>query len=343
MEDQRRRAMMEDQAPIAHGGALDEARQRFPLAPEPWIDLSTGINPVAYPLPEIPPDAWTRLPFKREEWELRQAAAIRYRAADAECVTAATGTQALIQIIPRLLRPCRVAVLAPTYAEHGIAWRREGHEVREVDRLDETASADVAIAVNPNNPTGRLIPVSALTAMAHALAQKGGLLIVDEAFMDVLDPSASLIQTLPPATLVLRSFGKMYGLAGLRLGFAVADRTLSTRLRALLGPWSVSGPAIAIGRAALSDDAWLDGARRRLSLDAERLDALLIGAGCQVLGGASLFRLVEHPSAQDIGDKLAGRGVLVRRFPQNCSWLRFGIPGSEQAWLRLEEALFLSR
>ncbi len=331
--------MTKDNSPIAHGGALDEARQRHPFAPEPWIDLSTGINPVAYPLPEIPPEAWMRLPFRREERDLRQAAAVRYGAADAESVIAAPGTQALIQIIPRLLGPSRVAVLGPTYAEHALAWKREGHEVYEVESLDETARADVVVAVNPNNPTGRVIPVGALSRMARALAERRGLLIVDEAFTDVLDPSASMIQALPPATLVLRSFGKMYGLAGLRLGFAVADAAMAARLRDLLGPWAVSGPAIAIGRAALGDDAWLVQARRRLSHEARRLDTMLAGAGCQVLGGTSLFRLVAHPLAQEIGDTLERHGVLVRRFPHEPAWLRFGIPGGEAAWRRLKEAL----
>ena len=334
--------MMEDEAPIAHGGALDEARRRYPLAPEPWIDLSTGINPIAYPLPVIPPEAWTRLPFKHEEWELRRAAAVRYGAADAESVAAAPGTQALIQIIPRLFGPSRVSVLGPTYAEHGIAWKREGHEVSEVESLDETATADVVVVVNPNNPTGRVIPISCLARKAEALADRGGLLLVDEAFMDALDPSVSVIRTLPPATIVLRSFGKMYGLAGLRLGFAVADEIMAARLRGLLGPWAVSGPAIAIGQAAVSDDVWLAQARRRLSLDAKRLDTMLAGAGCQVLGGTPLFRLAAHPFAHETGDTLAHHGVLVRRYSHAPTWLRFSIPGTEAAWLRLREALAAS-
>lgn len=333
---------MEDEAPIAHGGALDEARRRYPLAPEPWIDLSTGINPVAYLLPVIPPEAWTRLPFKHEEWELRRAAAVRYGAADAESVAAAPGTQALIQIIPRLFGPSRVSVLGPTYAEHGIAWKREGHEVSEVESLDETATADVVVVVNPNNPTGRVIPISCLARKAEALADRGGLLLVDEAFMDALDPSVSVIRTLPPATIVLRSFGKMYGLAGLRLGFAVADEIMAARLRGLLGPWAVSGPAIAIGQAAVSDDVWLAQARRRLSLDAKRLDTMLAGAGCQVLGGTPLFRLAAHPFAHETGDTLAHHGVLVRRYSHAPTWLRFSIPGTEAAWLRLREALAAS-
>jgi cobalamin biosynthetic protein CobC len=187
-----------------------------------------------------------------------------------------------------------------------------------------------------------VIPASSLAGKAEALADRGGLLLVDEAFMDVLDPSASVIRALPPATIVLRSFGKMYGLAGLRLGFAVANGVMAARLRGLLGPWAVSGPAIAIGQVALSDDLWLAQARWRLSLGAQRLDTVLVGAGCEILGGTPLFRLVAHPFAQEIGDTLAHYGVLVRRFSCARTWLRFSIPGTEAAWLRLREALAAS-
>ena len=332
--------MMEDEAPIAHGGALDEARKRYPLAPEPWIDLSTGINPVPYPLPALPPEVWARLPLGCEDFELRQAAAVRYGAPDAESIAAAPGTQALIQIIPRLVGRTRVAVLAPTYAEHRAAWEREGHDVREVETLSQAqAAANVVVVVNPNNPTGKVIPVEVLREAAHGLEQRRGLLVVDEAFMDVMEPFCSLIPALPQAAIVLRSFGKMYGLAGLRLGSAVADRGIAKRLRDLLGPWAVSGPAIAIGQAALSDNVWLAAARRRLARDARRLDEILQGAGCQVLGGTPLFRLAANPLANDLASTLGRHGVLVRRFSHEPTWLRFGIPGHETAWLRLQAAL----
>ncbi len=331
--------MTEDEAPIAHGGAIDEARLRYPFAPEPWIDLSTGINPIPYPLPALPPEIWARLSLRCEEWELKRAAARRYGAADPEGVAAAPGTQALIQILPRLVARSRVAILSPTYAEHAIAWKREGHHVCEVRTLAEAQAADVAVAVNPNNPTGRVIPPGELAQAALALAARGGLLIVDEAFMDVMEPSQSIVPRLPPATVVLRSFGKMYGLAGLRLGFAIAERTISRRLRSMLGPWAVSGPAVAIGAKALSDDAWLAEVRARLAADAGRLDKLLMRSGCQLVGGTPLFRLAAQPSAKSLLQELGRNGILVRHFPDEPSWLRFGIPGDEAAWRRLEAAL----
>ncbi|MBT3070418.1 threonine-phosphate decarboxylase CobD [Rhodomicrobium sp. Az07] len=348
---------------IAHGGAIDEARRRWPNAPKPWIDLSTGINPVAYPVPEIGAEAWTRLPLAAEERELLRAAAARYGATGADCVVAAPGTQALIQILPRLMaslsaRPIPnrgdtaehdegarpwVAVLSPTYAEHAAAWRREGHDVREVASLAETHGAGAVVVVNPNNPTGRLMAPEALSEWAASLARRGGLLVVDEAFADVSEPGASLVPVLPPSTIVLRSFGKMYGLAGVRLGFAMAEPALAARLRGMLGPWAVSGPALAIGTAALNDGAWLEAARLRLAADAARLDALLADSGCAIVGGTTLYRLVACAKAPALADSLGAHGILVRRFEYEPSWLRFGIPGSADAWKRLERALGVGR
>lgn len=284
-------------------------------------------------------ESWARLPFAREEWELRQAAALRYGAASAENIAASPGTQALIQILPRLVSRTQVAVVSPTYSEHGIAWKREGHAVREVKTLPEaSAGANAIVVVNPNNPTGRVFSVEELVRTAHDLEPRRGLLVVDEAFMDVIEPSQSVIPALPPATVVLRSFGKTYGLAGVRLGFAVADRIMARHLRDLLGPWAISGPAAAIGRVALADDAWLAQARQRLARDAERLDEVLAIAGCQPLGGMPLFRLAAYESAESLGNKLGDHGILVRRFAYEPSWLRFGIPEGEEAWRRLEQA-----
>jgi len=388
---ERRLALAQGDAPahgvIPHGGALDEAQRRWPNAAKPWIDLSTGINPVAYPLPAIGAGVWTRLPLASEERALRQAAAARYGAMHADNVVAAPGTQALIQILPRLVASSRqppqgagetdiadpsgarswVAVLSPTYAEHAAAWRREGHDVREVTSLAEAQGAAAVIIVNPNNPTGRLIASDTLAEWATSLARRGGLLVVDEAFVDVVDTNASLVGRLPPSTIVLRSFGKMYGLAGVRLGFAIAEPALAARLVGMLGPWAVSGPALAIGTAALDDSAWLEAARARLAADAARLDALLVRAGCVIAGGTPLYRLAvwapDRPQCESVpsrtnetipaqgranagtdtalalANRLGEHGILVRRFAYERSWLRFGIPGSEEAWQRLENAL----
>lgn len=324
--------------PVAHGGNIDAARRQFPDAPEPWIDLSTGVNPHPYPFSAPAAEAWTRLPQPSAELALREAAARRYGVPGAGMVVAAPGSQALIQAVPRLADSTDVVVLAPTYAEHAIAWARCGHRVVERGSLDDIGNARVVVVVNPNNPTGRGVAREELCRLATVLEQRNGLLVVDEAFAD-FEPGLSLAPQLPPAAIVLRSFGKAYGLAGLRLGFALAHQELAEKLRADLGPWCVSGPALTIGAAALIDTSWLETMRVRLGEACQRLDALLDGAGCKVSGGTHLFRLAQHPKAHSMADGLGRRGICVRRFAQQPTWLRLGLPGAEDAWTRLGRAL----
>ncbi len=324
---------------MLHGGDLDAARARFPAAPEPWLDLSTGINPVPYPCP--PPDAslWLRLPLASEAAALRQAAASAYGVPDPACVAPAPGTQILIETLPRLVAPGPVTVVGPTYAEHAAAWARAGHAVRAVADLAEAESAAVAVVVNPNNPDGRVHAAADLRATAARMAARGGLLVVDEAFCD-LEPVESLAPHLAPGLVVLRSFGKTYGLAGLRLGFALALPAAARRIAAALGPWAVSGPALAIGRAALADAAWRREAARARAADAARLDRLLARGGGTVLGGTALFRLARFPDAPGLHRRLGEAGIHVRRFPERPDRLRFGLPPADKgAWCRLGRVL----
>ena len=324
---------------IIHGGNIDDVRRRYPRAPEPWIDLSTGINPIPYPIPPVAPQAWSRLPTGADHRALLQSAARRYRLGDLATIVAAPGTQALVQLLPRCVQPCRVAILGPTYEEFALCWRRQGHEVHEVTEFAALCHADVAVIVNPNNPTGKALPRAALSSLAAALAHRGGMLLVDEAFIDACADGESVAPLLLPGAVVLRSFGKIYGLAGVRLGFAVAAADVAARLRAELGPWAVSGPAIALGIAALGDGAWLSRARQRLARDSPRLDAMLERANCTIVGGTPLFRLAAAAEAARLADGLAHHGIHVRRFAYAPSWLRFGLPGSDEAWHRLGAAL----
>lgn len=327
-------------APLAHGGSLGEARALFPYAPEPWIDLSTGINPVSYPVPPLPPHAFTRLPEPEALADLEARAARAYGVADSSLVVAAPGTQLLISLLPRLFPLHAVAVLGPTYGEHAAAWAQAGAAVTETSDFDALATADAAVLCNPNNPDGRRIAPERLVALARRMASRGGLVIVDEAFADLEPAPLSLAPHLPlPGAIVLRSFGKTYGLAGLRLGFALADEAIAARLRSGLGPWAVSGAAIAIGAKALADEAWRAATAERLAAQAKRLDALLESAGATVVGGTSLFRLAETPRAAELFDRLGRAGLFVRRFQTHPSWLRFGLPADDAQWQRLEAAL----
>ncbi|MDR3375862.1 MAG: threonine-phosphate decarboxylase CobD [Ancalomicrobiaceae bacterium] len=324
---------------VYHGGDLAGAAMRFPQAPRPWLDLSTGINPIPYPLPDLPSDVWTRLTPAADITELEAAAAAHFGAADAARVVAGPGTQALIQQLPRLRPARRVGILGFTYQEHGHVWQAAGTEVTVVEEFEALAAFDVAIIVNPNNPDGRLVHPEDLASLANRMADMGGLLVVDEAFVDVLAGAASFIPHLNAGAIVLRSFGKTWGLAGLRLGFAVAPPALADRLRRDLGPWAISGPAATIGTAAYADRAWLTATIARLARDAARLDRMLADAGFECLGGTPLYRLVAHADAAGWFERLGHAGILTRPFPARRDWLRFGLPGAEADWARLAAAL----
>jgi cobalamin biosynthesis protein CobC len=326
-----------------HGGNINAARLRFPRAPLPWIDLSTGINPFHYPIDAIAPDVWTRLPETSSRDALEAAARVAYGAGPAADVVSAPGTQALLQWLPKIVPARRVAVLGFTFGEHEACWRRSGAEVAEVNTPEELTAFDVAVVVNPNNPDGRIVPPPVLAETARALARQGGLLVVDEAFMDVIGQQHSLVPSLPSAgAVVLRSFGKAYGLAGLRLGFAVASPALAAPLRSAMGPWAVSGPAIELGRRALLDPIWIGDMVSRLRAAADRLDGLLLAAGFAVAGGTPLFRLAAHEAASAWFERLARCGILTRPFDAKPHWLRFGIPGAPAEWDRLEAGLHQS-
>ncbi|WNJ89731.1 threonine-phosphate decarboxylase CobD [Bosea sp. 685] len=322
---------------IWHGGDLATAQALFPDAPAPWVDLSTGINPLPYPLPSLPAALWQRLPGATEEAALLAAARAAYRVPESAGIVAAPGTQILIDLLPRLVAAGPVAVLGPTYAEHAQAWAKAGAEVRPVTDPDQAGEARSIVLVNPNNPDGRVVSRQGLAAMAARCAARGGLLVVDEAFAD-FTPEVSILPELPPATLVLRSFGKTYGLAGLRLGFAICDPALTSALRAAMGPWAVAGPALHIGATALADSLWLAQAGAARAADAARLDALLAPHG-RIVGGTALFRLLETGGAPALFAHLGRHGLYLRRFQNNVRWLRFGLPGQASEWTRLEAAL----
>lgn len=311
-----------------HGGNLDAARTRY--GEGEWIDLSTGINRVPYPLPAIPAVAWTALPDRAAMAGLVGAAQAAY-ATGAEVLPVA-GAQAAIQMIPRAFPAGLARVLGPTYNEHAAALRGAGWRVEEVAGISALAGADLAVVVNPNNPDGSCHAPEAL----RRLAGQVGRLVVDESFADPV-PELSLASD-PGRALVLRSFGKFYGLAGVRLGFVLGDEAAIAALAEMAGPWPVSGPAIATGCAALADRDWAAASIARLQDDAGRLDGLAVGAGWRLVGGGHLFRLYDTPDAAAAQESLARRHIWSRIFPWHERWLRLGLPAPGE-WARIEAAL----
>lgn len=308
-----------------HGGGLDAAVARYGGEKSEWIDLSTGINPTPYPIGDIAPDAWSQLPDAAAQDALIQSARSFWNVPRGAAILAAPGASSLIARLPALWPVGKVEIQTPTYNEHAGAFDAHGWLV--LNKPDQ--AADVQVVVHPNNPDGRLWQHGELTAPY---------VIIDESFCDVT-PEESLIERVADGrTIVLKSFGKFWGLAGLRLGFAIGAPELIDRLSALIGPWAVSGPALSIGSAALNDATWGAATNIKLNKLSDRLDLILKNKDAKCLGGTSLFRLYEVPNARAFQDKLAKGRVWSRIFPYSDTWVRLGLP-PEDKWDQLEAAL----
>ncbi len=334
-----------------HGGQLQAASKQYNIPIEDWLDLSTGINPSTYPLPSVPPECWQRLPETNDGLE---TAAKNYYGS--EFLLPVSGSQEAIQSLPSLFSSKqRVGIIKPAYHSHQQAWEDAGHEIialisNEVDA--QISELEVLIIVNPSNPSAELFSPETLYSWHKQLKQRGGMLIVDEAFVDAT-PENSLIKTQPEAGLiVLRSIGKFFGLAGIRLGFVWAEEKILKQLAHQQNDWSVSHPARWAGKIALQDKAWQQEQKALLPTELQRLEELLeefiFTRPCKSGGvyfnttndhvqRTSLFTFFKHPHAKNIHQQLAQQGILTRYFDYPA--LRFGLPANEQGWQRLESAL----
>jgi cobalamin biosynthetic protein CobC len=323
-----------------HGGRLDVARMAYPKAPEPWVDLSTGISPWSYPVPAVSSEELKRLPDAGALQGLAEIARKAYRAPNAAEVVALPGTDAGLSVLPWLFRtPKRVAVLAPAYSGHATAWEAAGHSVSHIEALNRVGGAAILIAVNPNNPDGRFTAHKDLAAALPVLKRRDGLLIVDEAFADA-DDGHSLLPAVARLdyTLVLRSVGKFYGAGGVRLGFAITSHPIAGRLKAALGAWPIPAQALAFGLTGLADSEWAARQRTRLKDAASEFDTVLTDGGLRILGGTALFRLAAHRASPDLFVHLARLGILTRPFRDRGA-LRFGLPKDPEELTRLRDAL----
>lgn len=322
---------------LKHGGRLNALAKQYNFEPESCLDLSTGINPNGWPVPSHFTDSiWSQLP--QDDDGLIAAAQHYYQT---ESLLAVSGSQAAIQTLPSLRSHSKVGVLSPAYAEHHHAWDTAGHDIieLEVEQIDEQITQlDVLIIINPNNPTGHRFSPEQLLSWHKTLAAKGGWLIVDEAFIDS-DPQQSLAQHSPQKGLIiLRSIGKFFGLAGLRVGFVLAEKTLLRQLEEKLGPWPIASISRYVAQQALSDMQWQKLTSHNLSIQGERLNSLLTQAGLKPIGSCNLFQWVLTPHASSIHQQLAQQGIFTRLFTKPSS-LRFGLAKTEADWQRLHTAL----
>lgn len=318
-----------------HGGRIADAEHHFPDAPRPWLDLSTGINPHPWRPPAPVDEDLHRLPSPDALRALEDAAAAAFGTVAA--VAATPGSEIALRLLAYMNLPRPWHVVTPCYRTHRDAL--PGATCIAAHGIEEAAGqGGTLLLANPNNPDGRLLLPDRLLALARRAAARGGVLVVDEAFADALD-GASILPLLRDGdpVLVLRSFGKFYGLAGVRLGFACGAPALVAPIAAVLGSWPVSATALALGTAACRDAGWAAATRARLAAERDALDALLRAHGLAPRGACPLFRLVETERAAALFAHLAGAGILTRPFEDHPHWLRLGLPGS--GFARLAAAL----
>ncbi len=308
-----------------HGGGLDAAINQYGGVRNIWVDLSTGINPNPYPIPDIPPHYWHVLPDEKSQEALLQAARKFWNVPDGASIVPASGVSALIAMLPTLTTKSQVSILNPTYNEFAGAFTGQGWLLQN--------QAPVQVRVHPNNPDGRIF------SRAEIARQHDQLTIIDESFCDIC-PEKSMVDLAEKSNyIILKGTGKFWGLAGLRLGFAITTPELAQKINQQLGPWNISGPAQFIGQKALSDQVWVGDTRQNLAVMTKQLRDVLSQNGLTPIGGTDLFQLAQTPSAKDLHIHLCKNHILTRIFPYSSKWIRLGLPANNIELLQLNDAL----
>ncbi|WP_395391379.1 threonine-phosphate decarboxylase [Novosphingobium sp. BL-8A] len=319
---------------LHHGGRVAEAARLFGGAVDDWLDLSTGLNPRPWPVPaDLMPD-WHALPDP-EALTVLESVAARHFGVDPALCCAVPGSEAALRQLARLLDlPGRA--LVPAYRSHLEAFAQS----RPAHFGEEPQEREVVVMANPNNPDGVLRSPGDVLGWSAQIERQGGWLIVDEAFGDCrADASVAGAVTATGRLLVLRSFGKFFGLAGVRLGFVLGPAHVLAALRQAMGSWPIHAGALAIGTRAYADADWIAETRQALPLHVERMDRILRRHGLEPQGSCPLFRLVTGCAAGEVFERLGRAHILVRPFEQFPDWLRFGVPAEEAALARLDAAL----
>lgn len=332
-------------APVVHGSIADAELAQLGIARGDVIDFSVNANPYGPSPTAIAAAAaapWARYPDDVAA-DLRRELAARAGTAASQVVVG-NGSVELLWLLALAFVDAGDAalVVGPTFGEYARAVRVAGGAVHELRtdpddgfavRVPAVAAAAralparVVFVCNPNNPTGTLLPVTALRELAGSLP--ASLVVVDEAYCQFVDDPPSTPGLLALGNVVLvRSLTKDYALTGLRLGYALAPAPIRAALDAVRPPWSVNAVAQAAGLAAVRDDAHLRRARAEVRRARSYLSSALAGLGLRVLPAMANFLLVEVGDGAAVRSSLLRRGICVR----DCA--SFGLPGYVRIGLR---------
>ena len=314
---------------LRHGGDLATVVKLYHIPKGLWLDLSTGIAPVGYPVPALPAEVWRRLPVRNGSFF---EAAQSYYQADA--LRAVGGSQQAIQALPQYRRQLKkesgvVWVPLQGYKEHQNAWLTAGFTIKHYVKLPHTSelsAQDVVVIINPNNPTGAVQPLDSISKLHERLVELDGWLIVDEAFGDAVSGFDSTVPlTCDKHCFVLRSMGKFFGLAGLRIGFVIAHEQHLALLDNFIGPWPVNGPALFIAEEALKDTRWQQKQQTALKQTSVYLHDLLKENLAVETVGTNLFRTAYLQDAKALHHHLCSYGIYTRLTDEKDA-IRFGLP-----------------
>ncbi len=321
---------------IEHGGNLEKAIKIYGGERSEWIDISTGISPFSAPIPELSLESWQRLPEPSSLSELAHIAQ-RYYGASQKCVVT-SGSQFVINHLPDLLEG-DVGIVEPTYGEYAGAFARQNRDFRSISSIDDIGDVQSIILANPNNPTGRVFSQKELFDLAAKLSACSGYLIVDEAFCDVSDQTSMLAGNSIDNLIVLRSFGKFFGLAGARIGFVFAQDEILDQIEQLQGPWAVSGPSMAVAKHVLTSNHIRQDLLKKITTRHSDMLNMLKDTGLEIIGGTKLFMLVGDDNAIDLHEHLLKHKILTRKFDYQSKWLRLGLTRNQEEDGRLKDAI----
>lgn len=309
---------------LNHGGNLDHHISLYGGLKSNWIDLSTGINQSSYPIPDIPKSIWEKLPDKSQVEEFERSARKFWKVPNNAEIICASGTSMIISALPGIFEKGNVDIHEPSYNEYEAAFTRNGWNIGNRD-------LNARILINPNNPDGKIWH-------SDKILNNGKLTIIDESFCDLTPRNSLITHSNTPGVIILKSFGKFWGLAGLRFGCAIGLPETLKDLKDMLGPWPASGPALLIANNALANDSWAENTIKRLDNDMRSLDSILTQNGLKVIGGTSLFRLIFAPNASKLKNDLCKNKILTRTFSYSKHYLRIGIPSRDAHWKRVDDA-----
>ncbi len=328
-----------------HGGDIQKAAKRWGIPVAQWLDLSTAISPFCYPLATPPAEIWQQLPYLNDTFI---EAAVNYY--QCENLLPIAGSQQAIELLPNIFHGKRVALPAVGYCEHAYHWRNSENAVVTYQCADELRKKidekfiDIAIVINPNNPSTELYSRDYLLEIASALSKQNSYLIIDEAFIDS-QAEHSLASNLPDNTIILRSIGKFFGLAGIRIGFVLAKPYLLKKLEEKTGLWQISSPALWAATQALNDKQWQEQQIQRLAKSSQMLEQNLCEYFPQkIIKRQSTFMslFLSWNETQAIFEYFARKGILLRKFQlaEEDGLLRIGLPADSESLSRLMTAFY---